>query len=417
MSWYRKLLSVLLFLPNITLGTNTPGLGRPEIFPWASLFVLRKDLRLTLGYILFAGYLGLSFAVHTAQTGDFITGFRSILALINASVAFFAIIRVKDDEFRVLNWAFIGVFAANVLVSLMQNFGLFPEQLVRPMRFFIDRFEATPMGYGRGVGGLFAEPSYLALGIHHYFAYAMLLFKVEQKKAFGLALTAAMALYDILIIRSATGFTIMVVYFLSHQNWRTAWKGMLFLAATGATVLYFAGEVAELPRSLDIAYNVLYRQNFDDIFTYITYEGGIRIVSLLSCYPFGIAHPLGWGVGSWPGASISAMLEVGLSEIEVAFFEGYSPYDGFRPTAYSADLFLEAGVVGWILFALALGPYVTQKAMWRDPNTRAIVVIFLFNMLILGTIGDPLPFVFLALAYRSINPPTTDHEPIPTSSS
>ena len=169
MSWYRKLLAVLLFLPNITLGTNTPGLGRPEIFPWASLFVVRKDLRLTLGYILFAGYLGLSFAVHTAQGGDFLSGFRSLLALINASVAFFAIIRVRDDEFRLLNWAFIGVFAANILVSMMQNFGLFPEQLVRPMRFFIERFEATPMGYGRGVGGLFAEPSYLALGIHHYF--------------------------------------------------------------------------------------------------------------------------------------------------------------------------------------------------------------------------------------------------------
>jgi hypothetical protein len=33
-------------------------------------------------------------------------------------------------------------------------------------------------------------------------------------------------------------------------------------------------------------------------------------------------------------------------------------------------------------------------------------------MLILGTIGDPLPFVFLALAYRSINPPPD--EPIPS---
>lgn len=411
MKLYQKILAVLLFLPNITLGTNTPGLGRPEIFPWATLFVVRKDLRLPLGYILFGAYLFLSFAVHTALGGDFLAGARSLLALVNASVAFFAIIKIKDEELQTLNWAFIGVFGANVVVSLMQNFGLFPEQLVRPMRFFIERFEATPMGYGRGVGGLFAEPSYLALGIHHYFAYAMLLFRVEQKKSLGLLITASMALYDILIIRSATGLTIMVVYFLSHQNWRTAWKGIVFFGITGMVVLYFAGQVAELPRSLDIAYNALYRQNADEIFTYLTYEGGIRVVSLLSCYPFGIAHPFGWGIGSWPQASISAMLEVGLSEIEVAFFENYSPYDGFRPTAFSADLFLEAGVIGWLIFALALSPYVTQRAMWRDPNTRAIVVIFLFNMLILGTIGDPLPFVFLALAYRSINQP--DHEPIP----
>jgi hypothetical protein len=277
--------------------------------------------------------------------------------------------------------------------------------LVRPMRFFIERFEATPMGYGRGVSGLFAEPSYFALGVHHYFAYAMLLFRVEQKKTIGLLLTASMALFDILVIRSATGFTIMLVYFLSHQNWRTAWKAMVFLMITGAVVLYFAGQVAELPRSLDILYNILYRQGWDEILDYITYEGGIRLVSLMSCYPFGISHPFGWGIGSWPQASITAMLEVGLSEIEVAFFENYSPYDGFRPTAYSADLFLEAGVIGWLLFVLALYPYVIKKVMWNNPNTRAIVVIFLFNMLILGTIGDPLPFVFLALAYRTLHPP------------
>jgi len=41
------------------------------------------------------------------------------------------------------------------------------------------------------------------------------------------------------------------------------------------------------------------------------------------------------------------------------------------------------------------------------------VVLFLFNMLILGTIGDPLPFLFLALAYRTIHPP--DLKPIEVS--
>jgi hypothetical protein len=360
----------------------------------------------------FLGYIGLSWAVYFLQNGEFLVGLRSILALVNASVAFFAIIHIDEEEFGFLNKAFVAVFGVNLLISLLQNFSLFPETLVRPMRFFIERFEATPMGYGRGVSGLFAEPSYFALGVHHYFAYAMLLFRVEQKKTIGLLLTASMALFDILVIRSATGFTIMLVYFLSHQNWRTAWKAMVFLMITGAVVLYFAGQVAELPRSLDILYNILYRQGWDEILDYITYEGGIRLVSLMSCYPFGISHPFGWGIGSWPQASITAMLEVGLSEIEVAFFENYSPYDGFRPTAYSADLFLEAGVIGWLLFVLALYPYVIKKVMWNNPNTRAIVVIFLFNMLILGTIGDPLPFVFLALAYRTLHPPTPHDETI-----
>jgi hypothetical protein len=50
--------------------------------------------------------------------------------------------------------------------------------------------------------------------------------------------------------------------------------------------------------------------------------------------------------------------------------------------------------------------------MWKNPNTRAVVVLFLFNMIILGTIGDPLPFLFLALAYRRIHQPPS-HEPLP----
>ena len=199
----------------------------------------------------------------------------------------------------------------------------------------------------------------------------------------------------------------MLVYFFSHQNWRTAWKGLLFFLVTGTIVLYIAGRSTDLPRSLEIMHAILFEERPDEILDYITYEGGIRLVSLMSCYPFGISHPFGWGIGSWPQASITALLEMGLSEIEVAFFENYSPYDGFRPTAYSADLFLETGIIGWILFAVAMMPYVTDKAMWANPNTRAIAVIFLFNMLILGTIGDPLPFVFLALAYRTIHPPST----------
>jgi len=407
LGFLRKILGILIFLPNITLGTNTPGLGRPEIFPWATFFATRKGLKLTLAYVFFLLYLGLSFGVFFLQNGHFLVGLRSILALVNASVAFFAILHIDDEEFHHLNKAFVAVFVLNLLVSLAQNFSLFPEFLVRPMRFFIERFEASPMGYGRGVAGLFAEPSYLALGIHHYFAYAMLLFKVEQKKTIGLLLTGSMALFDIIVIRSATGFTIMLVYFFSHQNWRTAWKGLLFFLVTGTIVLYIAGRSTDLPRSLEIMHAILFEERPDEILDYITYEGGIRLVSLMSCYPFGISHPFGWGVGSWPQASITALLEMGLSEIEVAFFENYSPYDGFRPTAFSADLFLETGIIGWILFAVAMMPYVTDKAMWANPNTRAIAVIFLFNMLILGTIGDPLPFVFLALAYRTIHPPST----------
>jgi len=399
-------------VPNITLGTNTPGLGRPEIFPWAGFYAVRKDIRLTIRYTLFLGYITLSAALFFLQGNPFIIPLRSLMALVNASVIFFTIIRVQDEEFDYINKAFLWVFAANVFVSLLQTFHLFPPSLVRTMNFFIERWEPTAWENGRGSGGLFAEPSYYAFGVHHYFAYALLLFKVDQRSRLGLILTAAMAVYDLTVIRSLTGLIIMVIYVISHQDWRKAWKGALAILMTGLAALYFYGQSNDLPRGLEFVYNVFFEQRYKDLFTYVTWEGGIRTVSLLASYPFGIFHPFGWGIGSWPAASITALLDMGLSEIEVAFFEQYTPYDGFRPTAYSADLFLEAGVVGWLLFAGAMYPYVINAAMWKNPNTRAVVVLFLFNMLILGTIGDPLPFLFLALAYRSIHPPPLITKPI-----
>jgi len=410
MPWYRKLLAHLIFVPNITLGTNTPFLGRPEIFPWTSAYAVRRDLRPSLAYIIFATYLVLSFGYYVATGGIFMIGLRSLMALINASIVFFTVLTVGDDEIKYLNRAFWLMFALNVAVSLMQYFAIFPGFLVRPMNFFIDRWVPTSWDYGRGCSGLYAEPSYHAFGVHHYFAYAILLLNVDQKSPKGLILTAAMAIYDIVIVRSLTGLIIMTIYVVSHQNWRKAWKPVLAIAVAFILALGWYGKSNDLPRSLEFVYHVFYSERYKDLFDYVMWEGGIRTVSLMGSYPFGLMHPFGWGLGSWPQASISSLLDLGISEIEVAFFEMYySPYDGFRP--FSADLFLETGVVGFILFAVAMWPYISPKAMWQNPNTRAVVVLFLFNMIILGTIGDPLPFLFLALAYRRINPPPS-HAPI-----
>ena len=365
-----------------------------------------------MAYIIFAAYLVLSFGYYVATGGIFMIGFRSLMALINASIVFFTVLTVGDDELKYLNRAFWLMFGLNVAVSLMQYFDIFPSFLVRPMNFFIDRWVPTSWDYGRGCSGLYAEPSYHAFGVHHYFAYAILLLNVDQKSPKGLILTAAMAIYDIVIVRSLTGLIIMTIYVVSHQNWRKAWKPVLAIVVAFILALGWYGKTNDLPRSLEFVYHVFYSERYKDLFDYVMWEGGIRTVSLMGSYPFGIMHPFGWGLGSWPQASITSLLDLGISEIEVAFFEMYySPYDGFRPTAFSADLFLETGVVGFILFAVAMWPYISPKGMWQNPNTRAVVVLFIFNMVILGTIGDPLPFLFLALAYRRINPPPS-HAPI-----
>ena len=76
MPWYRKILAYLIFVPNITLGTNTPGLGRPEIFPWTSMFAFRRSAKVNLGYFVFVAYLLASYGYFIAQGGDVLIGLR-----------------------------------------------------------------------------------------------------------------------------------------------------------------------------------------------------------------------------------------------------------------------------------------------------------------------------------------------------
>lgn len=73
-----------------------------------------------------------------------------------------------------------------------------------------------------------------------------------------------------------------------------------------------------------------------------------------------------------------------------------------------ADLFLEAGWVGFLFFLLAFSRYMFSKTLFNDVSSRPVLVMFFFNLFVMGTVGDPLPFIFLALAYRSHFEPTNN---------
>ena len=87
-----------------------------------------------------------------------------------------------------------------------------------------------------------------------------------------------------------------------------------------------------------------------------------------------------------------------------------SDYQGVRPTSFAAGLMLETGIVGLLLFILAFWPYIRNIELWKDEHTRTLIIFFLFNVFALGSIGDPLPFVFFALAYRSLSVNEIDRE-------
>ena len=401
MTRLKRILGALIFLPNIM---PLKALFSSEIFPWAFLYALRKDLRLTLGYGLFLGYIVVYALLMLGSFPSVLIPARALFALINASMIFFLLIHVQKEEYKVLVNIFHGVFLVNVVLCAMQYLGIVPSFLEPIFRLFIDRFINEFNGGGRGVAGLFAEPSYASMAMHYYFAFFMLSRKVNPRSMIGICAIVAMVLFDMFIIRSVTGVVMILIYLASLQRAQNLLKAGLVIVLLLGTVIYQFGRSPNAPRSVETAYDFFKYGAYQDPTPWLLEQSGFRFVSVWAAYKYGFTHPFGSGVGGWGQASIQAMDDIGIKASAMSFFATAmgSEYQGVRPTSFAAGLMLETGIVGLFLFFLAFYPFLKRRELYTDVHTRSITIFFLFNTFALGSIGDPIPFIFLALAYRSV---------------
>ncbi len=397
----KTILGYLIYLPNIT---PLRVLFSSEIFPWAFLYSLRKDLRITLPYGIFLLYLVVSVSLNIGNFSSILVPARAFFALVNASLIFFVLIRIKDKEFRFLAKAFEWVFLVNVVLCIIQFMGLFPPFLEPVMRMFIDRFTAEIYGGGRGVAGLFAEPSYASISLHYYFAFFMLNRRIDPRSIVGFAAISGMIFFDIYIIRSVTGLIMIAIYLASLQKATNLLKIGAVLLLVFYVTIFALSKRDDVPRSVDVAVSFVKEKDYQDPIPWLLEQSGFRFVSVWGAYYYGIINPFGSGIGGWGNASIEAMDAIGVPASAMSFFASAmgSEYEGVRPTSYGAGLMLETGIVGLVLFLIAFFPYITRKEMFANPNSRSLIVFFLFNIFALGSIGDPLPFIFFALAYRTV---------------
>lgn len=390
------------------------ALFQAEIFPWAFLYSLRKDLRLTLGYAIFLLYLVVSVSFMLGSFSSILIPARAFFALINASMIFFVLINIKNKEFNFLVKAFEWVFLANMILSSVQFLGLFPPFLDPLFRLFIDRFTAEIYGGGRGVAGLFAEPSYASMSFHYYFAFFMMSRRINPRSLYGIAAIAGIVAFDLFIIRSVTGVVMIVLYLASMQKARDLLKAGLVITTVLGSSIYFLGQSSNAPRSVEVAHDFFKYGAYQDPVPWLLEQSGFRFVSVWASYKYGFTHPFGSGIGGWGNASIQAMDDIGVPASAMSFFATVagSEYQGVRPTSFAAGLMLETGIVGLLLFCIAFWPFVARRALFADIHARSLMVFFLFNIFALGSIGDPLPFIFFALAYRMVIVPDEADEPL-----
>lgn len=390
-----------------------------EIFPWALFFTIRKDLRFNRTYAIFLLYLLVSAVLVSQGLSNLAPMFRALFALINASLIFFLMVKLSDYEFKWVNKLFMIVFWANVLVSLLQFTGLFPSFLVPIIKLFIDRFDGESLGGGRGVTAIFAEPSYASIAMHYFFAYFLLTKQIDHSSKKGISAILAMIFFDLFIIRSVTGSVMIVVYLLSLLRRDTIVKAILGVILIGGGLLFTLKKLDTLPRSIEVVYDFVVNQEYKDPMPVLLEQSGFRLISIWSAYRYGLYNPLGSGIGNWPNASITAMEQIGVPASNISFFATLSgtEFFGVRPTSFGAGLMLEAGWVGLLIFILAIWPYIVRRELLRNLHTRSMLAMFVFNLFILGTIGDPVPFIIMGLTIRTLYPPKAEIDVATTTSS
>ncbi len=401
MNSIRRILGPLIFLPNIM---PLKVLFSAEIFPWAFLYSCRKDLRINKRYALFLVYIVVSALFMLGTFKTVLIPARALFALINATLIFFLLIHVDDDEYKWLTRIFHSVFIANIALCVIQYLGLLPSFIEPVFRLFIDRFTAEIYGGGRGVAGLFAEPSYASMAIHYYFAFFMLSNKINPKSIIGLISIGGIILFDMFIIRSVTGVVMILIYLMSMQRMKYILRVGVLISLMLGGIIYQFGRSSNAPRSVETAYDFFKYGGYQDPMPWLLEQSGFRFVSVWAAYKYGLNHPVGSGVGGWGNASIQAMDDIGIKASAMSFFATAmgSEYQGVRPTSFGAGLMLETGIIGLLLFIYAFWPYLSRAELYKDVHTRSIAIFFIFNTFALGSIGDPIPFIFFAFAYRSV---------------
>jgi len=393
----KKILAHLLFLPNFFIPI---GVAHVETFPHATLFSINRKTSLPMAYVLILVLFAISAVLTFVDYGQGMSVFRSYLAIVNATLIFYRVLYVDREDYDLIVKALFTVLAANIVIAAMQRTGTLPGFLYSILTVFIPRMSEETMGSGRGVTGLYPEPAYTAYAMHYIFAFVFTFTRLHPFKGAGIGLLALVFLWDIGITRSVTDIILLCAYLAGYITWKNLPGLIGFAAALLGAALLYAEFGSDVPRSLQFVHNVFFTWNTDTWTTLIN-ESGYRFVTVYGGYLYGLAHPLGGGIGSYIVTSVPSLEMTGIDSFELYYYleanEGH--YIVTRPSSIGSALFLEAGIIGTAAFVVAYTMGITRWDWVRIPQGRAVLTLYAFNFLFLGTIGDPVPAAVLALCY------------------
>lgn len=382
--------SYLLFFPSVTF-----SILKSEIFPWAFLISQKSNSKIYTKllplYLLFLVSIFYSLFI-TDFAVDKLEILRSLIAYLNPLLIFLFLIYNKKyivtNYLKTIKIIFIGF----IIFGLIQYSGLLAsfEYL---FRLLIPRLYMQKIGGGRGVTIFSSEPS--RASYEFLFLYIFLRqFLIKNKYILFDLLYIS---FSLLIIKSATGILLSALFFLIVYKKRIPIIVTLFLIIGIVLINSFSENRSFV--ILATLLNNLSKFDFGTAFNFILNESGYRLISIIAAYSFGLITFIGTGIGNW---EIGISTAIKFLEIDPSSIVIYNTIDGSnfvstRPTAFLASFILDFGLLGFFILAYTLNSTIKLILPFIP---RKLLIIFLVYIFFIGDIGNPIPWIIMALTFR-----------------
>lgn len=384
------LLRYLLFFPSITF-----RLLAAEVFPWAIIYSLRNPRIQKRAIPLFVVMLiSVSYSLYVIlfqdREGDLL---RSLIAYINPLLVYMSILKCSEKELSRLLTTVKYVFIFMVVWGGLQYAGVLG--LLEPVqKFLITRGSTESFGLMRGVSILSSEPSRAAYELLFIFACFRATNNFDKGTLF--LLDFFISFYLLFIVKSALGFAMLLLFLTSIYRMKLILPAVIALSIAGVSIF----QNIENNRTLQVINSLITNPN---TFTLLMSMSGFRLISLIATYKYSVFHPLGGGIGLWESSSLTALKGTNVNPADLSYFSSYGGgnFIPVRPTSYLASVALDMGMVGIITIFILLKPLLKYLITIKH-TLFPITVIFFYYLTFSGSVGNPVPWVCMAISYKFI---------------
>ncbi|AIT10010.1 hypothetical protein LO80_08525 [Candidatus Francisella endociliophora] len=316
--------------------------------------------------------------------------FRSLAAYLNALLPFILVINLESKELQRLRKVILWLFYFLVTLGFLQYFHLI--NFLDPLfKFFIPRASAESLSFmNRGATLLSSEPA--RAGVELIFMYVVVRYTSIRKTLISDAL---MLIYILFIIQSAMALGCYMVFLLIIYRLRLVLILAVILLLITQINLHSGG------RAIDLVYKVIGSSSIYDSLYMVMNVSGARVISIYSSFIYGIHNIFGGGIGCWKISSVDALNMTGFDVGSMRYFQvhGAGSVVPVRSSGFFSNLMLDVGWLGVLMFSFYL--YDKLKVYWKNgTESRNLILYFIFNVCVIGSVGDPTPWIVIALMLR-----------------